>query len=536
MDSMKIGYLPVCDSLPLFVAKDKHFFEMCGLNVTLEPFETGNAVISAMTAGLIDGGVVGSVPLIFARNKGLPITPVFNAGYVKSTSGPYLGLYVWSDSEIKTIHHLNGKRVALNGYNTNSDILLRLATKKAAKLELNCITMPYWAMIDSLEHKLIDCAFLAEPYISTEKSKKLLRFIMSSEEIIPEFQNSFICFLNNQSIQHKHNIDKFKMAYDQAIIIMSNPEQANEYLKENNKQLINADITQQTTLPGWATDIENAISGIEKVLTENGIVERGKIEINDLQVIYEGEKKVPAVEDVSFIVNPGEFVCILGTSGCGKSTILNAIAGFVTPTHGTVILDDSKIEGPGIERGIVFQSHALFPWKTVRENVEFGLKMKGISKQNCDAISKKYLNFVGLTKFGNSYPAELSGGMEQRVGIARVLANDPLVMLMDEPFGALDTQTRQQMQELLLKIWNVFSKTIIFVTHDVDEAIFLADRLLVMTATPGKIKKQIRVNLPRPRNYKMMSSPEFIKIKEEVIELIREEMPLDMMLKDYAFL
>lgn len=232
---------------------------------------------------------------------------------------------------------------------------------------------------------------------------------------------------------------------------------------------------------------------------------------------------MPAVQDMTFEVAPGEFVCLLGTSGCGKSTILNAIAGFIRPSGGEILLDGDPVERSSREKGIVFQSHALFPWKTVISNVEFGLKMKGISKGNRAKIAQFYLTLVGLRGYESNYPTELSGGMEQRVGIARVLANDPLIILMDEPFGALDAQTRQMMQELLLKIWDEYNKTIIFVTHDVDEAIFLADRLLVLTARPARVKKEICIKLARPRNYNVLLSPDFIRIKEEVIELIREE-------------
>jgi len=250
---------------------------------------------------------------------------------------------------------------------------------------------------------------------------------------------------------------------------------------------------------------------------------KGKVTVKNLTVIYQGRQNTTAVEDLNFEVKPGEFVCLLGTSGCGKTTILNVISGFIKPIKGEVFLDGQAILEPGPERGIVFQQDALFPWKTVIGNVEFGPKMKGNNKKNRREIADKYIKLVGLSGFEKSYPAELSGGMKQRVEIARVLINDPTVLLMDEPFGSLDAQTRMMMQELLLDIWEKYHKTVIFVTHDVDEAIFLADRILVLTTRPGQVKKEILVNLPRPRNYNIMVSHSFIKIKEEVMKLIREE-------------
>ncbi len=247
------------------------------------------------------------------------------------------------------------------------------------------------------------------------------------------------------------------------------------------------------------------------------------LEIIDLSVVYHGRQQVYAVRELNCTVSSSEFLCILGTSGCGKSTILNVIAGFITPTSGKVLMYGNEVREPGADRGIVFQRHALFPWKTVRGNIEFGLKMKGLDKVERDKIANKYIQLIGLESFQDSYPCELSGGMEQRVGIARVLANNPSILLMDEPFGSLDAQTRMMMQELLMLLWENLKNTVIFVTHDVDEAILLSDRLLVLTASPATVKKEIFVNLPRPRTYKTMLTSDFIKIKEEVISLIREE-------------
>jgi len=250
---------------------------------------------------------------------------------------------------------------------------------------------------------------------------------------------------------------------------------------------------------------------------------KGKIIVRNLSVVFKGNKGVHAIDQLNFDIQPGEFVCFLGTTGCGKSTILNVIAGFVHPTSGEVLLDAQPITAPSSERGIVFQQHALFPWKTVLANIEFGSKIHEKKKEERRLIAKRYMDLVGLSGFENSYPSQLSGGMQQRVGIARVLANNPTVMLMDEPFGSLDAQTRVIMQELLLDIWQKFHKTIIFVTHDVDEALFLADRILILTARPAQIKKEIKVSLPRPRTYEILTSQKYVSLKKAVMELIREE-------------
>ena len=251
--------------------------------------------------------------------------------------------------------------------------------------------------------------------------------------------------------------------------------------------------------------------------------DRGELKVENLTVIYGGQQELVAVEDLSLQVNPGEFVCLLGTTGCGKSTVLNVVAGFISPTTGHVFLDGKEITSPGPERGIVFQQHALFPWKTVRGNVEFGLKMKGLTEDQKSKTGQRYINLIGLKGFEDRYPHELSGGMQQRVGIARVLANDPLLLLMDEPFGSVDAQTRMMMQELLLRIWEEFHRTVLFVTHDVDEAILLADRILVMTTRPGQIKEELTVTLARPRGYDMATTDEYAEIKRRALSLIREE-------------
>jgi NitT/TauT family transport system ATP-binding protein len=228
----------------------------------------------------------------------------------------------------------------------------------------------------------------------------------------------------------------------------------------------------------------------------------------------------PALSDISFSIETNEFVSIVGRSGCGKSTMLNLIMGLLSPTQGEILISGQPVSGPGPDRGMVFQQYSLFPWKTVKENIAFGPKIAG---KPADAVANTFLELVGLTRFANRYPADLSGGMQQRVGIARALANYPRVLLMDEPFGALDAQTRVVMQENLLKIWNEFGTTVMFVTHDVDEAIFLADRVLVMSASPGRIIADLTVELPRPRLPEMTSEPEFLELKRKCVAHIRAE-------------
>lgn len=206
-----------------------------------------------------------------------------------------------------------------------------------------------------------------------------------------------------------------------------------------------------------------------------------------------------ALDNVSMEVDDGEFVCFIGPSGCGKTTLLRIISGLDKPDDGEVHLDGNKIEAPGPDRGMVFQEYSLFPWKTVTENIIFGPQMSGIKKKDAIEDAEKYLEMVGLQQFRDSYPYELSGGMKQRVAIARALANEPSVLLMDEPFGALDAQTRNVLQQELLEIWEKNNITILFVTHSVDEAVFLSDKIVLMSARPGKIKEIIDVDLPRPR-------------------------------------
>ena len=248
----------------------------------------------------------------------------------------------------------------------------------------------------------------------------------------------------------------------------------------------------------------------------------GKVEIKNITSIFRKEDapETLALDNVSLHVDDKEFVCFLGPSGCGKTTLLRIIAGLDTPDSGEIILDGTRITIPDSKRGMVFQEYSLFPWRNVTENIIFGPEMKGVARKKAIQDAEKYLELVGLTQFKDSFPYELSGGMRQRVAIARALANEPEVLLMDEPFGALDAQTRNSLQHQLLEIWNKKHITILFVTHSVDEAVFLADRIVVMTARPGKIKEIIKVDLPRPR---IRTSPEVNKLRTAVLQLLSEE-------------
>jgi NitT/TauT family transport system ATP-binding protein len=239
------------------------------------------------------------------------------------------------------------------------------------------------------------------------------------------------------------------------------------------------------------------------------------------------DRVVEAVRDISVELSPGSFTTLLGPSGCGKSSLLGAIAGFVSLTQGQILVDQRPVHRPDGSRGVVFQHHNLFPWKTVRGNVEFGLKMRGIRKTERQRLVDEILDRVKLSTFQHSYPGHLSGGMQQRVNLARVLVNRPAVMMLDEPFAALDAQTRLQMQEMLLELWNGLKMTIVFVTHDVDEAILLSDRVLVMSRRPGRIRADFEVPLARPRTADQLTSTEFNRLKKYCLELLREESGMD---------
>ena len=248
--------------------------------------------------------------------------------------------------------------------------------------------------------------------------------------------------------------------------------------------------------------------------------------VDKLNRVFPGVKggaDVTALQPTSLSIGDNDFVTILGPSGCGKSTLLRMIAGLDRPTAGSIMLDGKAVARPGPDRGMVFQSYTLFPWLTVAENIAFGLREKGMAEAQQKEIVAGYVDKVGLRGFENHWPKQLSGGMQQRTAIARALANDPSVLLLDEPFGALDNQTRALMQELLLGIWEREKKTVLFVTHDIEEAIFIASRCLVMSARPGRIKADVPIDLPYPRHYTLKTSPEFSSLKARLTEEIRAE-------------
>jgi len=252
--------------------------------------------------------------------------------------------------------------------------------------------------------------------------------------------------------------------------------------------------------------------------------EKGRVRVSDVTIEFNTNgQRNRAVDGADLSINPGEFVCLLGPSGCGKSTLMNAIAGFVKPTSGRIEVDSRRVTGPGPERGMVFQQHSLFPWKTVKKNVAFGPRMAGHSPTECDSIARTFLGMVGLSDYAHHFPVQLSGGMQQRVGIARALANYPDVLLMDEPFGALDAQTRSMMQQNLMDLRTEFHTTIVFVTHDIEEAVFLADRIIVMSASPGRLIADIRVDIPHPRTHEVVTEPRFVELKKQCLDLIRAE-------------
>jgi len=242
--------------------------------------------------------------------------------------------------------------------------------------------------------------------------------------------------------------------------------------------------------------------------------------VNVTKIFNDGKRKVTALENFNLEVKENEFTVIVGPTGCGKSTFLYIVAGFEKPTKGEILLDGKPVTRPGPDRGFVFQEPTLYPWRTVLGNVMFGLEIMGMDKEKARERAMYFIKMVGLKGFENAYPHTLSGGMKQRVGIARALAYNPEILLMDEPFGALDAQTRKVMQQELMRIWEKTKKTVIFVTHSVIEAVYLADTIVVMTARPGKVKGIINVNLPRPRSY---TDKKYLSIREKVLSLLEEE-------------
>ena len=250
-----------------------------------------------------------------------------------------------------------------------------------------------------------------------------------------------------------------------------------------------------------------------------------KVQIKAVEKIYEGRKgKTVALNGVNLDIYDNEFICVVGPSGCGKSTLLNIIAGLNEATSGEVIVDGLKVEGTGVDRGVVFQQYALFPWLTVKKNVLFGLNLKkDLTNEQREEIAMKYIKMVGLEKFVDAYPKELSGGMKQRVAIARAYAVNPSLLLMDEPFGALDAQTRTQLQTELLKTWEEEKKTCFFITHDVEEAILLATKVIVMSARPGRIKEIIDIDIPYPRDQESKMLPRFTELKNYIWNMVYKE-------------
>lgn len=238
------------------------------------------------------------------------------------------------------------------------------------------------------------------------------------------------------------------------------------------------------------------------------------IKVNNVSKVYKNNNvEFKSLDNVNLIINKGEFICLLGPSGCGKSTLLNLIAGFDTPSEGNVIIDEKPVKEPSSNYVTIFQNYGLLPWRSVRKNVELGLEVKKLSKEERIRIADEYIDMVGLTKFSRHHPGQLSGGMQQRVAIARALAVDPEILFMDEPFGALDAMTRMNMQDEISNIWEQKKKTIIFVTHDIEEAVFLADKIVIMTPGPGKIKSIVNVPIARKRD---RTSEEFLRIRDKV--------------------
>ena len=250
------------------------------------------------------------------------------------------------------------------------------------------------------------------------------------------------------------------------------------------------------------------------------------VEVQALSKRYRVDgSEIVALAEVDLTIPEGEFLCLLGPSGCGKSTLLKLAAGLIPPSSGSIRINGRPVTGPGPDRAVVFQDYALFPWMTVRENAEFGLAARGVDPARRRAISSELLRVVGLPDFADKYPHHLSGGMKQRVSIARALAVEPVLLLMDEPFGALDAQTRYVMQQELLRIWRAYKKTVLFVTHSIEEALFLGDRVLLMTARPGRIKAEMRVDAERPRD---LAGPELIRLRQQALDLLSEEIARSM--------
>ncbi len=270
------------------------------------------------------------------------------------------------------------------------------------------------------------------------------------------------------------------------------------------------------------TQLPNLQTPVGQVPVIDPSLPLNKLEVQGLSKSFtvQGDS-MTVLEDINFQILPREFVCMVGASGCGKSTLLSIVAGLAQPSAGQVVVDGRIVTGPGSDRGMVFQNYTLYPWLTVAQNIAFGLQLRQIPRGEQRDRVNHYLNVVGLSKFAKSYPSQLSGGMKQRVAIARALANEPAVLLMDEPFGALDAQTKEQMQQFLLDLWAQTHVTILMITHDVEEAIFLAQRIYIMSARPGRIKLEIPIILPEQRDLDIKLSAEFIAIKAQILHSLR---------------
>ena len=257
-------------------------------------------------------------------------------------------------------------------------------------------------------------------------------------------------------------------------------------------------------------------------VSDKTVTDPARVEIEDVSLTFETKRsgRVQALQNFSLTIEPGTFCCIVGPSGCGKSTLLRIIDGLQKPDEGQVLVNGTAIEKPTLDIGFVFQRYNLLPWRTVLANVEFGLENLGVPKERRREVAEHWMRIVGLEGFENHYPAQLSGGMQQRVGLIRALAIDPKILLMDEPFGAVDDLTRMKLQEELLNLWERDNKTVVFVTHDIEEALYLADRVIVMSARPGRISDVFDVELPRPRNPEIRSTPEFAQLKGEVLRCL----------------
>ena len=275
-------------------------------------------------------------------------------------------------------------------------------------------------------------------------------------------------------------------------------------------------MSEQHTLPSYLDQSDAVRERFERIRQRDVI-----LEVKNLGKRYPSPQgETEALRNINFKVHRREFVCVIGASGCGKSTLIRTLAGLEKQSEGQVLLDGKPVEGPARDRGMVFQGYSLFPWLTVKKNVMFGPEMSGLGHDTSEREARQWLDLVGLTKFADSYPHQLSGGMRQRVAIARALVNQPRILLMDEPFGALDAQTRCKMQSHLLEIWRNIDITILFITHDLDEAIYLADRILVLKPHPGEVLEVIEVPVPRPRSSAQFTSPEFIATKKRLDDLI----------------